>query len=52
MPPLLINMVCAGGYQFNKFRFVGMNDRALFWKIVFQDNRLLGLAGRINDTYI
>ena len=21
MPPLLINMVCAGGYQFNKFEF-------------------------------
>ena len=22
VPPLLINMVCAGGYQFNKFKFV------------------------------
>ena len=22
MPPLLINMGCAGGYQFNKFQFV------------------------------
>ena len=21
MPPLLINMVCAGGYQFDKFQF-------------------------------
>ena len=55
MPPLLINMVCAGGYQFNKFQMgyqkelagiIGKSERTIKTRTVEMQEK--GLIRREN----